>query len=183
MRCRETLLTLIRELTDGSDIAVGDDLPKAADFTGWNDKIGNAVAPGSSAEHVRSYLKATAERGWKLVNWLTHAANATRNDAEMALSATSHVINNYALSVLRRKVAAPGRCGRCRSYKIGIDWRPDLGSSGAYVPRCEVCGAEKLPAKPRRRRPSLITAADESLSSPTLRADRDDMRRERRRFD
>jgi hypothetical protein len=78
MRCRETLLTLIRELTDGSDIAVGDDLPKAADFTGWNDKIGNAVAPGSSAEHVRSYLKAAAERDWKLVNWLTHAANATR---------------------------------------------------------------------------------------------------------
>ena len=97
MRCRETLLTFIRELAGGSDIAVGNDLPKAADFTGWNDKIGNAVAPGSSAEHVRSYLKTTAERAWQLVNWLTHAANATRNDAEIALSATSHVVNNYAL--------------------------------------------------------------------------------------
>jgi predicted Zn-ribbon and HTH transcriptional regulator len=153
MRCRECLLTLVRELTDGSDIAEGDDLPKAADFLAWNDRIANAVAPGTSAEHVRGYLKTTAERAWRLVNWLTHAANATRNDAELALSSTSHVINNYALSVLKRKIAAPDRCGRCKSYRITIDWRPDLGRIGLYVPRCEACGAEKLPAAPRRRRP------------------------------
>lgn len=153
MRCRECLLALVRELTDGSDIADGDDLPKAADFLGWNDRIADAVAPGSSAEHVRGYLKTTAECAWRLVNWLTHAANATRNDAELALSATSHVINNYALSVLKRKVAAPERCGRCKSYRITVDWRPDLGTTGLYVPRCETCEAEKLTAAPRRRRP------------------------------
>ena len=151
MRCRECLLALVRELTDGSDIAAGDDLPKAADFLGWNERIANDVAPGSSAEHVRGYLKTTAERAWRLVNWLTHAANATRNDAALALSATSHVLNNYALSVLKRKIAAPERCGRCKSYRITVDWRPDLGKTGLYVPRCEACGAEKLPAVPRRR--------------------------------
>jgi hypothetical protein len=152
-RCRECLLALIRELTDESDITDGDNLPKAADFVGWNDRIANAVAPGSSAEYVRGYLKTTAERAWRLVNWLTHAANATRNDAELALSATSHVINNYARSILKRKVAAPERCGRCKSYKITVDWRPDLGKTGLYVPRCESCGAEKLPATTPRRRP------------------------------
>jgi hypothetical protein len=119
MRCRETLLTMIRELTDGSDIATGGDLPKAADFTGWSDRIGNAVAGGNSAEHIRGYLKATAERAWRLVNWLTHATNATRSGAELALSATAHVINNCAGSVLKRKVDAPERCGRCNSYKPG----------------------------------------------------------------
>ena len=103
MRCRECLLTLMRELTDGSDIAQGDDLPKSGDFPGWNERIANAIAPGSSEEHVRGYLKTTAERAWRLANWLTHAANATRDDAELTLSATSHVINNYALSVLKRK--------------------------------------------------------------------------------
>lgn len=151
MRCRECLLALVRELISGSDIAEGEDVPKAADSPGWNERIANAVAPGGSAEHVRGYLKSTGERAWRLVNWLTHAANATRNDAELALSATSHVINNYALSVLKRKIEAPERCGRCKSYRITVDWRPDLGPTGLYVPRCEACGAEKLPTAPRRR--------------------------------
>jgi len=149
MRCRECLLTLVRELVDGNDIAQGDDLPKTADFPAWNERIANAVAPGSSAEYVRAYLKNTAERAWRLVNWLTHASNATRADAELALSATSHVINNYALTVLKRTIAAPERCERCKSYRITVDWRPDLG--GRYVPRCEACGAEKLPQKRRLR--------------------------------
>jgi hypothetical protein len=61
-------------------------------------------------QHVRGYLKSTGGRAWRLVNWLTHAANATREDAELALSVASHVINNYALSVLKRKIQAPERC-------------------------------------------------------------------------
>jgi hypothetical protein len=145
MRCRECLLALIKELTDGSDLAQGEDLPKAADFPAWNERLANAIAPGGSAEHVRGYLKTTADRCWRLVNWLTHANNATRNDADLALNATSHVVNNYATSVLKRKIAAPERCGKCNSYRITVDWRPDVGPTGLYVPRCEACGAEKLP--------------------------------------
>lgn len=156
MRCRECLLALVRELTSETDIAEGEDLPKAADFPNWNERIGNAVSPGGSAEHVRGYLKSTADRAWKLVNWLTHAANATRSDADLALNATSHVVNNYALSVLRRKIDAPVRCSRCKSYRIAVDWRPDLGSTGLYVPRCEACGAEKLPTAPKKRRKKRV---------------------------
>jgi hypothetical protein len=165
MRCRECLLALVREVIDGSDIGQGDDLPKTADFAGWNDRIANALAPGNSAEHVRGYLKTTGERAWRLVNWLTHAANANRVDAELALSATSHVINNYALLIVRRKAAAPDRCGRCQSYKVTVDWRPDLGSAGEYVVRCEACGAEKFPAEQRRRRRKRRAPADQELSN------------------
>jgi len=144
---------LIREVIDGSDIgqAQEDDLPKTADFPAWNDRIANALAPGNSAEHVRGYLKTTAERAWRLVNWLTHAANATRVDAELALSATTHVINNYALLIVRRKASTPDRCGRCQSYKVTVDWRPDLGAAGEYIVRCETCGAERLPIPTRQR--------------------------------
>jgi len=151
MRCRECLLTLIRELADRDDIGEGGGRPKSADFPAWNERIANAVAPGDSAEYVRGYLKTTGERAWRLVNWLTHAANATRNDAELALHATSHVIDNYALSVLKRKAQAPERCSRCKSYKITVDWHPELGRNGLYISRCEAYGAEKLP--PVKRRP------------------------------
>jgi hypothetical protein len=151
MRCRECLLALVRELTQGSDLSEGDDLPKIADFVAWNERIANAIAPGASAEHIRGYLKIGAERAWRLVSWLTHASNATRDDAELALSATSHVVNNYASSVLKRRAGAPERCGRCKSYRITVEWRPELGETGLYIPRCEACGAEKLPARPRKR--------------------------------
>jgi hypothetical protein len=68
MRCRECLLALVRELTTGSDMAVGEDVPKAGDFPEWNVRIANAVAPGGSEEYVRGYLKTTAERAWRHVN-------------------------------------------------------------------------------------------------------------------
>jgi len=161
MRCRECLLALVRELTQGSDLAEGDDLPKAGDFVAWNERIANAIAPGASVEYVRGYLKATAERAWRLVNWLTHANNATRDDAELALSATTNVVNNYASSVLKRRAGAPERCGRCKSYRITVEWRPDLGDAGLYVPRCEACGSEKLPAVRRSRRKKIVKPAAE----------------------
>jgi hypothetical protein len=161
MRSRECLLALIRELTQSSDLAEGNDLPKTGGFVAWNERIANAIAPGASSEYVRGYLKTTAERVWRLVNWLTHANNATRDDAELALSATSHVVNNYASSVLKRRAEAPERCGRCNSYRIKIDWRPDVGEMGLYVPRCETCGAEKLPAATHQhRRRKTRTARD-----------------------
>jgi len=150
MRCRECLLTLVRELRDESKIPEGDNLPKASDFPAWNERIADAVAAGGHAEHVRGYLKTTAERAWRLANWLTHASNASRADAELALSGVAHVVGNYATWVLRQKVGAPERCERCKSYRLTVDWRPDLG--GIYVPRCEACGAEKRPPSRRRRR-------------------------------
>jgi len=57
MRCRECLLTLVRELTQGSDLDEGEDLPKAGDFPPWNERIANAIAPGDPMEYVRGYLK------------------------------------------------------------------------------------------------------------------------------
>jgi len=145
MRCRECLVALIRELIDGSDLAEGEDLPKKSDFRGWADRIANSIAAGSSAEHVRGYMKSLADRTWQLTNWLTHTSNATRSDAELAFSATEHVVTIFVSVVLKKAAEAPERCPRCNSYKITIDWRPDLGGTGLYIPRCEACGAEKRP--------------------------------------
>jgi len=153
MRCREALLSLIRELADVAVVTVPGP-PKAGDFPAWNELIANTVAPGSAAEHVRGYLKTTGERAWRLAHWLTHAANATRDDARITHSAASHVVENYALAVLKKKSEAPERCARCKSYRITIDWHPELGRGGLYVARCEACGAENVPPEPNRSKSS-----------------------------
>ena len=142
MHCRECLLALIRELTEEGDFDEGGDLPKKADFKAWAERIANTVAAGGSAERVRSYLKRIADETWQLTNWLTHASNATRPDAMLALSSTENVVASFVPMVLRTKSHAPERCGRCGSYQIEVDWRPDIGATGSYIARCESCGAE-----------------------------------------
>ena len=144
MQCRECLLALIRELTEDGQFDEGGDLPKKSDFKAWADRIAGVVAAGGSAERVRSYLKKIADETWQLTNWLTHAANATRPDAALAFAATENVIASFVPMVLRAKFDAPERCGRCKSYKLAVDWRPEIGPIGAYVMRCEACGAEAL---------------------------------------
>lgn len=145
MRCRECLLTFVRELVATIDLPVSNDPPKAADFPAWTDLIANTIAPGPSFEYVRGYLKATGERAWRLVNWLTHASNATKNDAELAWDATSHVTLNYTRVALEMKAQAPEQCNRCKSHQIVVAWRPDFGEAGLYMARCEGCGAEWSP--------------------------------------
>lgn len=142
MHCRECLLALIRELTEEGDFDDGDPLPKKADFKAWADRIANAVAAGGSAERTRSYLKKIADETWQLANWLTHAGNATRPDAMLALAATENVIASFVPLVLRTKSDAPERCGRCGSYQIDVNWRPDIGATGSYIAQCKSCGAK-----------------------------------------
>jgi predicted Zn-ribbon and HTH transcriptional regulator len=89
------------------------------------------------------------------MNWVTHARNATGEDALLAMVATSHVVDVFALQTLRQKVQPPERCPACGSRKIATDWRPDLGRNGEYVARCEACGAEARKTKARitKRKP------------------------------
>lgn len=144
MHCRECLLALVRELSEGGDFDEGVDLPEKSNFKAWAERIAGAIASGGSAERARSYLKKISDETWQLTNWLTHAANATRSDALLALSATENVIASFVPMVLRAKIDAPERCGRCKSYRLAIDWHPEVGPLGTYVMRCEACGAEAI---------------------------------------
>jgi hypothetical protein len=147
MHCRECLLALVRELAQDGDLDGEGELPKTGDFKAWADRIAGSVAAGSSAERVRSYLKKIADETWQLTNWVTHSSNVTRPDAALALSATQSVIEAYVPMVLRAKVKAPERCGRCNSYRLAVDWRQEIGPVGSYVMRCEACGAVALRAE------------------------------------
>jgi len=119
MRCRESLIAFVQEaaavvtqLPDGGP-------PKAGDFKGWTELIGDAIAAGASAERRRGYLKSTAKSTWELVNWLTHASSAAPFDAYFAHNATGHMLSAWSLSILRYELGAPDRCPRCHSYRKG----------------------------------------------------------------
>lgn len=141
LQCREALTTFIREIVDAGLLSDMADPPKTGDFVAWSEQVIGTRAAGQSAEYVRGYLKAVCQKGWQLVNWVTHAKNATRDDAALALSATEHMVGELTGLVLKALTNAQEKCGRCGSYRITVTWRPDEGESGEYVAACDVCGA------------------------------------------
>lgn len=140
MRCRECLITLFRALAKPDMVAPGKEAPKAADVVQWSELVASAIARGSSAHEVRGYLKSSAKSAWHLVNWLTHAANATRFDALMAVDATNHLLGAFGAAIVRYERGGPERCPQCTSYKLVRDYRPDLEIEPPYATLCESCG-------------------------------------------
>jgi hypothetical protein len=136
MRCRESLIAMAKTLAKPEMVPPGDAAPKRADVPAWSERIANHVAHGSSAEHVRGYMKAVAKRCWDLVSWLTHASAATKADAVMALEATQHVLATFGTAMFRHAHGIPDRCPNCGSYQIGLRGNQDGDGSAA----CRACG-------------------------------------------
>lgn len=145
MRCRECLLSFIRETATDGMVPEDQEPPKRADFVHWSELVASTIASGSSQRRLRSYLKTVAKSTWELVNWLTHAENATRLDGELAVESTGHLITVYAFALVRFERGEPSRCPVCNSYRLTSNYRPELGRGNAYVTLCESCGWEDTP--------------------------------------
>lgn len=134
VRLRECLVSFVGE-TRNDDLVPEDQVPpKASDFKGWTDLLANRLAAGESAARLRSYLKKLAVESWEYVNWLTHAKNAIRMDAEIGLKAVEHLLGTFTAARLRL-AQVPRRCQACGSYEVvaGVcrhcEW-----ADPAYVP-------------------------------------------------
>ena len=114
---RECLLSFLDETINDDLIPSGEDRPKSHDFRSWTDLLSNALAAGESVTKLRSYLKKNAIETWEYVNWLTHAKNAVRIDAEIGLKMVEHLLGMY--SAARLRMAGPSkRCDDCGSYDV-----------------------------------------------------------------
>jgi hypothetical protein len=119
VRLRECLVSFVGETSSDDIVPEGQTAPKAADFKGWTDLIANALAPGESSAKLRSYLKKLAVEAWEYVNWLTHAKNAVRMDAEIGLKAVEDLLGMFTAARLRLGSAAQ-RCDECGSYEVAV---------------------------------------------------------------
>jgi hypothetical protein len=138
MRLRELLLTLtfsLSELIQTSDPT--DALQKAGNFKALANIYADSIADGKSSGHLRSLLKATSDKTWEYVSWLTHARNANEQDARIAFSATHEVIETFLGALIRVQQGKPERCPRCTSYRLQLV-RSEDGNS--WVKLCEACG-------------------------------------------
>jgi predicted RNA-binding Zn-ribbon protein involved in translation (DUF1610 family) len=154
MRLRECLIAFAQETSGEVTVPEGTEPPKRSDVKGWAELLVATVAPGSRSAQKRSYLRTMARETWDLVAWLTHAANATRADADMARDATSHLLEVFTLALIRVKRGEPARCPDCGSYRIVPAHRAEVEEATVeeYL-LCEECGWESdaSPVRPNLR--------------------------------
>jgi hypothetical protein len=117
VRLRECLVSFVGETSNDELVPAGTEPPKNADFKGWTELLANYLAGGDSAAKLRSYLKAMAVETWTYVNWLTHAKNAVRMDAEIGLKIVEHLLGMFTAARLRL-ASASVRCEECGSYRV-----------------------------------------------------------------
>jgi hypothetical protein len=162
VRLRECLVSFIGETVNDEMVPEGQEPPKQSDFKGWTELLANTLAGGDASTHLRSYLKKLAVETWGYVNWLTHAKNAIRMDAEIGLKVVEHLLGVFTAARLRLGQSRL-RCGACGSYRI-------VGG------RCEGCGwvdeeyeSPEPSVKRRRRRPKsecVLTSDISTFMSP-----------------
>jgi hypothetical protein len=139
VRLRECLVSFVGETHDDEMVPTGQSPPKAADFKGWVELLANYLAAGESSARLRSYLKKLSVETWEYVNWLTHAKNAVRMDAEIGLKAVEHLLGMFTATRLR-SVHEMLRCEVCGSYEViaGVcghcDW-VDPSYEPAVIPK------------------------------------------------
>jgi hypothetical protein len=145
MRLRECLISFIIETANDDLVPVGEVPPQGANFKAWTGLLADELASGKSKEHLRSYLKKLSVETWEYVNWLTHAKNAVRPDADIGIKAVEHLLNVFTLARVRLRY--PGtRCAACGSYQLVGGVCEHCGwSDPEYVPPA-------VTSKTRRRR-------------------------------
>jgi hypothetical protein len=117
VRLRESLVSFVGETRSGDLVPTGQTTPKDSDFKGWVELLANHLAASASAARLRSYLKKLALETWEYVNWLTHAKNAVRMDAEIGLKAVEHLLGMFTAARLRLG-RINTRCDECESYRV-----------------------------------------------------------------
>jgi hypothetical protein len=101
VRLRECLVSFVGESTNDEMVPEGQEPPKQADFKGCAELLANTLAGGDANAHLRSYLKKLSVETWASVNWLTHAKNAIRMDAEIGLKMVEHLLGVLTAARLR----------------------------------------------------------------------------------
>jgi hypothetical protein len=115
MQLRECLISLVTAVRRRVEIDGTKERHKDADVVGWNDLFAAKLCPGEKNDELRRYLKATVEKVWPLVNWLTHHRNANKTAALIAKDAVEAIVVHYANLLSRERADRTDECPRCAS--------------------------------------------------------------------
>jgi hypothetical protein len=100
--CRACLLAMVKMIASSEMRPASADQPKPADFVVRAARVAVWLAPEPDAAALRAYLVAVASAAWQLVDWLAHAPNPDRHDADQAIAAVESVLLAFGAALVRR---------------------------------------------------------------------------------
>jgi ribosomal protein L32 len=118
VRLRECLVSYVAEIADDELVPENTEAPKGSDAVGWTNLLVKRLAPGSSSEQLRCYVKKLVRETWDYVNKLTHDKSAVSYDAEIGAAAVSHFLSTITAVRMRWAAGNHQRCTTCGSYRM-----------------------------------------------------------------
>ena len=144
MQLRECLISLVSTTRKMVVLPSGIVKPQDANFVEWSRILAEHFCPGGTNKEIRSYLKATAEKVWTLVNWLTHHRNATDTSTSIAVNACSVLIMHYGKLLHNKDIYAI--CDNCLSRNLRTHYDINIKPDGDYYTTCGSCGWSDHPS-------------------------------------
>lgn len=145
MQLRECLISLTSAVRRRVEIDNSEERPKDGDVVGWNRVLVGQLCPGEKNDELRQYLKATIEKAWPLVNWLTHHRNANKTASLIAADAVDVIVRHYARLLSRERADRTDQCPRCASRNVRTFFDIAIEPDGAYFEECVACGWNSHP--------------------------------------
>jgi hypothetical protein len=148
MQLRECLISLVAAVRRRVEVDGADEHPKDAEVVGWSRLLVGQLCPGEKNDELRNYLKATTEKAWPLVNWLTHHRNANKTAALIAAEAVGSIVKHYVRLLSRERADRTDQCPRCASRNVRTFFDIAIEPDGAYFEACAACGWDSHPVYP-----------------------------------
>jgi hypothetical protein len=148
MHLRECMISLMAAARRRAEFPEGTERPQDANVIAWSELLFNHYCPGSSNKELRGYLKATTEKAWQLVSWLTHHRNANETAALIAKHAVDAIVVQMSHLLTRERRDRTDQCPRCESRAVRTFFDSEIEPDGAYFEDCPECGWDGHPGYP-----------------------------------
>lgn len=145
MHLRECLISLMAATRRRTELPPETEHPQDSNVVAWSDLLVSHFCPGQSNDRLRQYLKATTERAWQLVNWLTHHTNANKTAALIAKHAVDAIVIHMTHLLTREGRDRTEQCPRCGSRALRTFFDIEIEPDGAYFEDCGECDWDSHP--------------------------------------
>ena len=145
MQLRECLITLVTVLRRRSKLSANVAAPQDANFIEWVRVLLSQLCPGSGNKELRTYIRVTSEKTWRLVNWLTHDRDANETATSIAVDGCDMVIGQCVQLLQMNRTDRTDTCPQCSSRNVRSHFDIAIEPDGAYYDTCAVCGWNNHP--------------------------------------
>jgi hypothetical protein len=103
-------------------------------------------------------MKATSEKTWQLVNWLTHERSASKIASSISIHGCDMIVGHYVQLIMSEQSDKTDKCPLCSSRNIRTHFDIAIEPDGAYYNTCGSCDWSSHPGYPNDEKDEVVAA-------------------------